>query len=178
MVLSCYHLQQAARASSYPRRGIPGPNAYNLQSSFTDKRDFSVGVSRVFRLPVAVQPDGPKHRTPAPNQYDVCAGITRDAFKDSALCSALLTCSCLSLQVSCGSRQSSSSAVGTSAFLSKTRRDSFYPNKNVPSPCNYLYLSKFSVFILMMISSTFVSHFYSVYLGFNLTSCLLKVTMK
>lgn len=26
----------------------------------------------MFRLPVGVQPDGPKHITPAPNQYNVC----------------------------------------------------------------------------------------------------------
>lgn len=64
--------QQAARASSNPQRSIPGPNAYNLQSTFLDKYDFNIGVSRVFRLPVAVQLDGPKYKTPAPNQYDVC----------------------------------------------------------------------------------------------------------
>lgn len=63
---------QAPRASSYPQRGVPGPNVYNLQRSFTDKCDFSVGASRVFRLPVGVQLDSPKHITPAPNQYDVC----------------------------------------------------------------------------------------------------------
>ncbi|KAM9340210.1 O(6)-methylguanine-induced apoptosis 2 [Symphorus nematophorus] len=100
---------KAARPSSHPQSGIPGPNAYNLQSSFTDKHDFNTGVSRVFRLPVAVQLDGPKHKTPAPNQYDV----------------------------SSGSRQSFSSVFGTSAFLSRTGRDSFYPNINVPSPCHY-----------------------------------------
>ncbi|XP_044028893.1 O(6)-methylguanine-induced apoptosis 2 isoform X2 [Siniperca chuatsi] len=100
---------KAARASSNPQRSIPGPNAYNLRSSLKDKYDFNIGVSRVFRLPVAVQLDGPKHRTPAPNQYDV----------------------------SCGSRERFSSVVGTSAFLSKTGRNCFYPNKNVPSPCHY-----------------------------------------
>ncbi|XP_038583905.1 O(6)-methylguanine-induced apoptosis 2 isoform X1 [Micropterus salmoides] len=100
---------KAARASSNPQRSIPGPNAYNLPSSFTNKYDFNSGVSRVFRLPVAVQLDGPKHKTPAPNQYDV----------------------------SCSSRERLSSVVGTAAFLSKTGRNTFYPNKNVPSPCHY-----------------------------------------
>jgi len=55
-----------------PRRGLPGPDAYNLQSTLINKNNFSIGVSRVFRPPVAVQLDGPKHKTPAPNQYDVC----------------------------------------------------------------------------------------------------------
>ncbi|XP_041812002.1 O(6)-methylguanine-induced apoptosis 2 [Chelmon rostratus] len=100
---------KAARATRNPQRGTPGPNAYNLQSCLINKYDFNIGVSRVFRLPVAVQLDGPKHNTPAPNQFDVC----------------------------CGGRQRFSSVVGTSAFLSKTGRDSFYPNKNVPSPCHY-----------------------------------------
>ncbi|XP_031730603.1 O(6)-methylguanine-induced apoptosis 2 [Anarrhichthys ocellatus] len=100
---------KTARASSDPRRDLPGPNAYNLQSTFINKNNFSIGLSRVFRLPVAVQLDGPKHETPAPNQYDV----------------------------SCDRRKSFSSVVGTSTFLSKTGRDTFYPNKNVPSPCHY-----------------------------------------
>ncbi|KAM3596826.1 uncharacterized protein V6R79_021378 [Siganus canaliculatus] len=100
---------KAPRASSYPHRGVPGPNVYNLQSSFIDKYDFNTGVSRVFRLPVAVQVDCPKLNTPAPNQYNV----------------------------SCSSRPSFSSVVGTSAFLSKTGRNTFNPNKNVPSPCHY-----------------------------------------
>lgn len=72
MTLSYDPLQQPARGYSNPQRGIPGPNAYNIQSPFISKHDFNVGVSRVFRLPVAVQLDGPKHKTPAPNQYDVC----------------------------------------------------------------------------------------------------------
>uniref|UniRef100_A0A3P9DKC9 Sperm-tail PG-rich repeat containing 1 n=1 Tax=Maylandia zebra TaxID=106582 RepID=A0A3P9DKC9_9CICH len=91
-----------------PQRPTPGPNAYNLQSSFINKYDFNTGASRVFRLPIAVQMDGPKHITPAPNQYDVCI---------------------LLLSVS--------SVVGTSPFLSRTTRDSFYPPKNVPSPGHY-----------------------------------------
>lgn len=79
-------LQQAARASRNPQRGIPGPNAYNLQRSITDRHDFNTGASRVFRLPVAVQLDGPKHTTPAPNQYDVC--IFKVAFKDACCASS------------------------------------------------------------------------------------------
>uniref|UniRef100_A0A3Q3FVP2 Sperm-tail PG-rich repeat containing 1 n=1 Tax=Labrus bergylta TaxID=56723 RepID=A0A3Q3FVP2_9LABR len=97
----------AARPSSFPVNGFPGPNAYNLQSSFVQKKDFNTGVSRVFRLPVAVKVEGPKHLTPAPNQYDVC------------MISAVNV------------------TVGTSAFLSKTRRTTFDPNKNAPSPCQY-----------------------------------------
>uniref|UniRef100_UPI0037E9072D O(6)-methylguanine-induced apoptosis 2 n=1 Tax=Semicossyphus pulcher TaxID=241346 RepID=UPI0037E9072D len=100
---------KTARSFSYPHRGIPGPDAYNLQSSCINKYDFNTGVSRVFRLPVAVKVDHPKHQTPAPNQYDV----------------------------SYRSRQRFSSVVGTAAFLSKARRDSFSPNKNAPSPCHY-----------------------------------------
>ncbi|XP_019960105.2 O(6)-methylguanine-induced apoptosis 2 [Paralichthys olivaceus] len=100
---------KGTRGYNNPQRTIPGPNVYNTQSSFINKYDFNSGVSRVFRLPVAVQLDGPKHNTPAPNQYDV----------------------------SCGSRDRFSSVVGTSAFLSKTGRDSFCPNKNLPSPCHY-----------------------------------------
>ncbi|XP_023266143.1 O(6)-methylguanine-induced apoptosis 2 isoform X2 [Seriola lalandi dorsalis] len=101
---------KVARGYRNPQRAVPGPNVYNIQSSFINKYDFNIGVSRVFRLPVAVQLDAPKHKTPAPNQYDV----------------------------SCGSRERISSVVGTSAFLSKIGRDSFYTNNNVPSPCNYL----------------------------------------
>ncbi|XP_026156509.1 O(6)-methylguanine-induced apoptosis 2 isoform X2 [Mastacembelus armatus] len=100
---------KVTRSYSNPKRGIPGPNAYNLQSSFGNKYDFNAGVSRVFRLPVAVQQDAPKNNTPAPNQYNV----------------------------SCGSRERLSAVVGTSAFLSKTDRNSYYPPKNVPSPCHY-----------------------------------------
>ncbi|XP_039978543.1 O(6)-methylguanine-induced apoptosis 2 isoform X2 [Xiphias gladius] len=100
---------KAPRGYSNPQRAIPGPNVYNIQSSLINKYDFNTGVSRVFRLPVAVQLDGPKHKTPAPNQYD---------------CSR-------------GSRERISSVIGTSAFRSKTGRDSFYPNKYVPSPCHY-----------------------------------------
>ncbi|KAK9526582.1 hypothetical protein VZT92_015271 [Zoarces viviparus] len=100
---------KTARASSDPQIGFPGPNAYNLQNSFIKKNDFSIGFSRVFRLPVAVQLDGPKHETPAPNQYDVI----------------------------CDRRKSFTSVAGTSPFLSKTGRDTIYRNKSVPSPCHY-----------------------------------------
>lgn len=71
MCKRCPHWQ-APRASSYPKRGIPAPNVYNLQRSFTDRCDFSVGASRVFRLPVGVQLDRSNHITPAPNHYNVC----------------------------------------------------------------------------------------------------------
>ncbi|XP_041665674.1 O(6)-methylguanine-induced apoptosis 2 isoform X2 [Cheilinus undulatus] len=101
-------VSKASRPSSY-QQAIPGPNAYNLQSSLIDKYDFNTGVSRVFRLPVAVKVEGPKHKTPAPNQYDVRIR----------------------------NRESFSSVVGTSAFLSKTERDTFNPNKDTPSPCHY-----------------------------------------
>ncbi|KAM7384573.1 hypothetical protein PAMA_011775 [Pampus argenteus] len=106
---------KAARASSIPQRGIPGPNAYNLPSSFMNKYDFNIGVSRVFRLPVAVQLNGPKHNTPAPNQYDI----------------------------RCGSGERNFAMAGTSPFLSKTGRNSFCLNKNVPSPCHYEVNSSF-----------------------------------
>uniref|UniRef100_A0A665W7A1 Sperm-tail PG-rich repeat containing 1 n=1 Tax=Echeneis naucrates TaxID=173247 RepID=A0A665W7A1_ECHNA len=96
-----------AKGYRNPQRATPAPNVYNLQSSFLHKYDFNNGVSRVFRLPVAVQLDGPKYQTPAPNQYDVCIQFLI------------------------------SSVVGTSVFLSKTQRDSFYSDKNVPSPCHY-----------------------------------------
>lgn len=66
-----YPPHQAPRPSSIPQRGIPGPNVYNLQGSLINKYDFNTGVSRVFRSPLAVPVDGPKHQTPAPNQYDV-----------------------------------------------------------------------------------------------------------
>ncbi|CAJ1083155.1 O(6)-methylguanine-induced apoptosis 2 isoform X2 [Xyrichtys novacula] len=102
-------VSKTARPSSYLQRGIPGPNAYNLQSSLIDKYDFNLGVSRVFRLPVAVKVENTKNLTPAPNQYDV----------------------------SYRSRERSSSVVGTSTFLSKTRRGICTANKDAPSPCQY-----------------------------------------
>ncbi|XP_053189881.1 O(6)-methylguanine-induced apoptosis 2 [Scomber japonicus] len=99
---------KTARASSFPQRGIPGPNAYNLPSCFMNKYDFNTGVSRVFRTPVAVQPDGLKNNTPAPNQYDV----------------------------SCDGKERNFSMAGTSSFLSKTGRDVLCLN-HMPSPCHY-----------------------------------------
>lgn len=137
--LSCFLpclYQQAPRASSYPKRGIPAPNVYNLQRSFTDKCDFSVGASRVFRLPVGVQLDSPKHMTPAPNHYNVC--IDRVAFVASPPFKCKWLVFSLSGQVtytSCGAQRVSS--VGTSAFLSKTGRYSFHGDHSLPSPCKF-----------------------------------------
>nr|XP_043909070.1 O(6)-methylguanine-induced apoptosis 2 isoform X1 [Solea senegalensis] len=105
---------KVAKGYSNPQRSIPGPNKYNLQSSFINKYDFNMGVSRVFRLPLAVQLGGLKHIMPAPNQYDVCT-----------------------LSVSCGSGERISSVFGSSAFISRTGRGPFCPNKYVPSPCHY-----------------------------------------
>ncbi|KAK2830627.1 hypothetical protein Q5P01_018558 [Channa striata] len=98
-----------AKFYSNPQRNVPGPNVYNIKSSFENKHDFNVGASRVFRLPVAVQPDGPKDKTPAPNQYNL----------------------------NYESKERHSTVVGTSAFLSKTGRSSICASKNVPSPCHY-----------------------------------------
>ncbi|KAL3043567.1 hypothetical protein OYC64_003430 [Pagothenia borchgrevinki] len=100
---------KTTRGPGNPQRCTPGPNAYTLPSSLVNKNKFNVGVSRVFRLPVAVQKEGPKHPTPAPNQYDVRYS----------------------------SRGGFSSGVGTSTFLSKTKRDSIYLNNDLPSPCHY-----------------------------------------
>ncbi|XP_028317688.1 O(6)-methylguanine-induced apoptosis 2 [Gouania willdenowi] len=98
-----------AKVTRRPQSISPGPNAYNLQSSLITKCDFNTGSSRLFRLPVAVQMDGPKHKTPAPNQYDVLYENKEKAF----------------------------SAAGTSAFLSKTRRLTMSLNKDTPSPGHY-----------------------------------------
>ncbi|KAM9385674.1 LOW QUALITY PROTEIN: O(6)-methylguanine-induced apoptosis 2 [Pholidichthys leucotaenia] len=97
-----------SKAVRKPLNGTPGPNTYNLLSSFINKYDFNNGASRMFRLPVAVQMDGPKHKIPAPN-YDI----------------------------SCTPTVSVSSVVDTSSFLSRTSRDSLCPNKTVPSPGHY-----------------------------------------
>ncbi|KAM4631477.1 O(6)-methylguanine-induced apoptosis 2 [Polymixia lowei] len=72
---------KAARVPRNPQRGIPGPNAYNLQSSLLNKYNFGRGVSRAFRSPVTVPFDGPKYNTPAPNQYDKCPKISISPFK-------------------------------------------------------------------------------------------------
>lgn len=168
MALSNHSLQQPARGYSNPQRGIPGPNAYNIQSSFINKHDFNVGVSRVFRLPAAVQLDGPKHKTPAPNQYDVCMWITQVAFRETfwycAVYPVVYVFVSSHSQVTCGSRERLCAVAGTSAFLSKTGRDAFYPHKNVPSPCNYLFslscLSKvMHIFIFYSVLSYFVFNF-------------------
>ncbi|XP_069032629.1 O(6)-methylguanine-induced apoptosis 2 isoform X2 [Embiotoca jacksoni] len=92
-----------------PHGDSPGPDKYNMQSSFINKYDFNTGVSRVFRMPVALHLDGPKDKTPAPNQYDVVC-------KDSARISTV---------------------VGTSSFLSKTTRRVFGPPKTGPPPGHY-----------------------------------------
>ncbi|XP_034564076.1 O(6)-methylguanine-induced apoptosis 2 [Notolabrus celidotus] len=103
-------MSKASSHTGYLQRILPGPNAYNLQSSLIDTHDFNTGVSRVFRLPVAVKLDGPKHRSPAPNQYDI-------RFPD---------------------RERFSSVGGTSSFLSKTRCcEAFNRTENAPSPCHY-----------------------------------------
>lgn len=128
---------QAPRASSYPKRGIPAPNVYNLQRSFTDKCDFSVGASRVFRLPVGVQQDSPKHVTPAPNHYNVRT-LKWLLWPLLPISNAKDLCFSRSGQVSyssCGAQ--SFSSVGTSAFLSKTGRHSFHGDNSLPSPCRF-----------------------------------------
>ncbi|XP_041739543.1 O(6)-methylguanine-induced apoptosis 2 isoform X3 [Coregonus clupeaformis] len=100
---------QAVRVPRNPQRGIPGPNAYNLQSSLIHKHSFGRGGSRTFRLPVAVQLDGPKNKTPAPNQYHVSLG---------------------------GVKPNTVSAQ--SVFLSTTGRSSVCSNTlKGPSPCHY-----------------------------------------
>ncbi|KAJ0055330.1 hypothetical protein NL108_015976 [Boleophthalmus pectinirostris] len=96
------------RVLSHPLRHVPGPNAYNLQSSLINKCDFNTGVSRVFRAPVAVQPNTPKNSNPAPNQYDVQNGVSQRF-----------------------------GPPGSSAFISKTKRDPYRINKDLPSPCHY-----------------------------------------
>ncbi|XP_070996226.1 O(6)-methylguanine-induced apoptosis 2 isoform X1 [Oncorhynchus clarkii lewisi] len=101
---------QAVRVPRNPQRGIPGPNAYNLQSSLIHKHSFGRGGSRTFRLPVAVQHDGPKNKTPAPNQYHV----SFNGVKPNTLVSA------------------------QSVFLSTTGRSSVCSNTlKGPSPCHY-----------------------------------------
>uniref|UniRef100_A0A3Q1EBQ7 Sperm-tail PG-rich repeat containing 1 n=1 Tax=Acanthochromis polyacanthus TaxID=80966 RepID=A0A3Q1EBQ7_9TELE len=99
----------ASKTTRNFQKNSPGPNEYNLQSSLIKKSDFNAGASRVFRLPVAVQIEGPKDPTPAPNQYHV-GSVNTVRF---------------------------SSVAGTSSFLSKTSRDSTFPNRNVPSPGRY-----------------------------------------
>ncbi|XP_012991001.2 O(6)-methylguanine-induced apoptosis 2 isoform X2 [Esox lucius] len=101
---------QAVRVLSNAKRGIPGPNEYNLQSSLIHKHSFGRGGSRTFQLPIAVQPKVPKNKTPAPNQYHV----SLSGIKPNTLVSA------------------------RSVFLSRTGRCSVYSNTpKGPSPCHY-----------------------------------------
>lgn len=65
-------LVKAGRLPRNFRRGNPGPDAYNLQTSLLQQHDFNRGESRTFRLPIAVKRETPKIQNPAPNQYNVC----------------------------------------------------------------------------------------------------------
>nr|XP_040043725.1 O(6)-methylguanine-induced apoptosis 2 [Gasterosteus aculeatus aculeatus] len=100
---------QTSQAFSNPRRGLPVPYAHNLPSTFVNKNHFSFRTSSVFRLPVAVRLDGPKHSPPAPDLYDVGYG-RRDRW---------------------------SSVDGASPFLSKAGHNSFFQIEDRPSPCHY-----------------------------------------
>ncbi|XP_072303352.1 O(6)-methylguanine-induced apoptosis 2 [Eucyclogobius newberryi] len=91
-----------------PQRHVPGPGAYNLQSSFMNKWDFNVGVSRVFRTPLTAHLDTPTNSNPAPNQYHI-QNVVRDRF----------------------------APPGSWSFVSKTRRDSYVVAAELPSPCHY-----------------------------------------
>ncbi|KAL2080709.1 hypothetical protein ACEWY4_024502 [Coilia grayii] len=101
---------QARRVSWNLQRGIPGPNAYNLQSSLLPKHTFLKGSTGNFRLPIAVQSDSATKRTPAPNQYNVSySGIEKN-----------------------------STISAQSVFLSKTARNMVnLSNLKGPSPCHY-----------------------------------------
>lgn len=101
---------QTVRDPRNPQRGIPGPNAYNLQSSLIHKHSFGRGSSRTFRPPVAIKLNEPKNKTPGPDQYNVSFG----GVKANTMVSA------------------------RSVFLSKTERSSLGSNTlKVPSPCHY-----------------------------------------
>ncbi|CAL8299118.1 unnamed protein product [Lota lota] len=97
------------RVPRHPKRGIPGPDSYNLQSSLITQHSFGRGFSRAFRAPVAVPVLEPKFKSPGPNQYDVC----------------------------CGNYGGNLRTKGSSTFLSKTKRCSLALNPNLPSPCHY-----------------------------------------
>ncbi|XP_065141209.1 O(6)-methylguanine-induced apoptosis 2 [Paramisgurnus dabryanus] len=101
---------KAARVPRSLKRENPGPDAYNLQTSFLHQYDFNRGESRTFRLPIAVKRETPKIQNPAPNQYHVSyTSVDRDTTV-SARC----------------------------AFLSKTKRSPSLPNNcKGPSPCHY-----------------------------------------
>ncbi|XP_031441775.1 O(6)-methylguanine-induced apoptosis 2 isoform X2 [Clupea harengus] len=101
---------QALRVSWNLQRGIPGPNAYNLQSSLLPKHTFLRGSTGNFRLPIAVRTDSVSKRTPAPNHYNVSYNGTEKNATTSA----------------------------KSAFLSKTSRDVVNLScLKGPSPCHY-----------------------------------------
>ncbi|XP_072226522.1 O(6)-methylguanine-induced apoptosis 2 [Leuresthes tenuis] len=136
----------ASKAPRRPRGGVPAPNAYNLQSSLINKHDFSAGASGAFRLPVAVLPDGAKHRTPAPNQYDVSRAAR---FSSVAVTSPFLSQTarepvCVTTdgpppghyEVSHSLIRRSSPAV-SSPFRSKTQRLSAAADHRVPGPGAY-----------------------------------------
>lgn len=101
----------ASKSGRVPfRRGDPGPDAYNLQTSLLHHHDFNRGESRTFRLPIAVKRETLKIPNPAPNQYNVSYSVVERDSTVSAHC----------------------------AFLSKTRRSaSFSDNSKGPSPCHY-----------------------------------------
>ncbi|KAA0709996.1 O(6)-methylguanine-induced apoptosis 2 [Triplophysa tibetana] len=104
--LKCFCVK-AGRVPRNVRRGNPGPNAYNLQTSLLHQHDFNRGESRTFRLPIAVKRETPKIQNPAPNQYHVSYSVVDRDSTVSARC----------------------------AFLSKTKRSrSFLDNCKGPSP--------------------------------------------
>ncbi|XP_062301671.1 O(6)-methylguanine-induced apoptosis 2 isoform X2 [Osmerus eperlanus] len=100
---------QTVRVARPPQRGIPGPNAYNLQSSLIQRHSFGRGASRTFRPPVAMQLQQQHEASPGPNKYKVCFdGIQRNT-----------------------------TVSAKSVFLSKTTRSSFTLHSKGPSPCHY-----------------------------------------
>ncbi|XP_030644335.1 O(6)-methylguanine-induced apoptosis 2 [Chanos chanos] len=66
-----FFASQAVRIPRTPRRIIPAPNAYDLQSSLVPKHSFGIGESRNFRQPIALKTENVKNKTPAPNEYNV-----------------------------------------------------------------------------------------------------------
>ncbi|XP_059899193.1 O(6)-methylguanine-induced apoptosis 2 [Gadus macrocephalus] len=97
------------RVPRHHKRGLPGPDSYNLQSSSIARHSFGRGASRAFRAPVAVPMLEPKFRTPGPDQYDVSGGHPGGSFQSK----------------------------GSSTFLSSTKRCDLAINPNLPSPCHY-----------------------------------------
>uniref|UniRef100_A0A4W4H910 O(6)-methylguanine-induced apoptosis 2 n=1 Tax=Electrophorus electricus TaxID=8005 RepID=A0A4W4H910_ELEEL len=101
---------KALRAGRRPQRGIPGPDAYNLQSSLLRKNDFGRGLSRTFRPPIAIKAVASLQKTPAPNQYNVSYAAV----------------------------QADSVVSAKAAFVSKTRRNVIFAgSEKGPSPCHY-----------------------------------------